>query len=175
MGTSGVPLNIPKSVIIDTLKREKGRISYACKALDICSQSLRNLINADPELIELLSILRHDFETALLDKAESTLIYAMEQNEKDLTNSLKSTFFVLNNKGKPRGYFPPTYKQSEEGSIDEVRGAIQAAQDDARNRTLSRSELEAEPSVLDKGPSGEKGSVSTQLGPEDPLAGLKPV
>ena len=70
MGTSGVPLNIPKSVIIDTLKREKGRISYACKALDICSQSLRNLINADPELIELLSILRHDFETALLDKRE---------------------------------------------------------------------------------------------------------
>lgn len=121
MGTQGVPLKpIPHNEIKSAIKNNKGRLTYAAKALGICYDSIRKLIDPHPELVEFVAKCRNEFDHSLLDQAESVLVHAMNQHEKDLTNALKSTFFVLNNKGKERGYHPPSNASGEPVNVKDL-------------------------------------------------------
>jgi hypothetical protein len=102
MGTSGVPWDVPKPQIIEALKRQKGRLTYACKDLDCRYETLKKYIDKNPDIQELLKELRNDFDNTLLDMAESSLIRGMQ--ETDPAAYLKSCIYVLNNKGHERGY-----------------------------------------------------------------------
>lgn len=109
MGTQGVPWDVEKSVIIEALKRQKGRLTYACKDLDCAYETLKRHINKDPELQEIVSQLRNQFDCALLDTAESVLMKGMAQE--DIAQALRASFYVLNNKGAERGYNHPEASQ----------------------------------------------------------------
>lgn len=102
MGTSGVPWDVPKPQIIEALKRQKGRLTYACKDLDCRYETLKKYVDKNPDIQELLKQLRNEFDTTLLDMAESCLIKGMQ--ESDPNAYLKSAFYMLNNKGRDRGY-----------------------------------------------------------------------
>lgn len=83
-----------------------------------------------PDLVELIDHLRTDRDESLLDKAEDYLDVAMSQ-QKDLASGLKSAFFVLNNKGKPRGYNPPVINQ--QGDIKITPEQLKQVQDEIIN------------------------------------------
>lgn len=110
MACPGVKLGLERSLIVDTIKLYRGRLLPAAKALKIDRKSLRKYIENDKDLSEMLAELRCDYDENLKDKAEDCLERAMDQTS-DIGNSLKSAFFVLNNKGEDRGYRPPQVTQ----------------------------------------------------------------
>lgn len=104
MATSGVPWKVDKQVIIDALKQAKGRLTYAARQLDVRYETLKKKIDADPELTEIVSLLRNDFEHTILDMAENCVAFAMSKQAEDPGNALKSAFYVLNSRGQERGW-----------------------------------------------------------------------
>jgi hypothetical protein len=113
MGTQGVPLNIPKSAIIDSIKKNNGVLTYVCRELDIHHSTALKIINADPELVELLKEERHSFTENLCDLSENVLKEALIQRE-DLNSAIRSSQYVLNNQGRKRGYTPLTVPVTDE-------------------------------------------------------------
>lgn len=105
MGTPGVPWNVSKEAIVAAIKRQHGRLTFACKELDCAYDTLRRYLIKHPDVQEIVDQCRNGFDTTLLDTAESVLMKAMTQNE--MGHALKAGFFVLNNKGKDRGYNHP--------------------------------------------------------------------
>jgi len=102
MGTPGTPWTVPREQIEQALKKQKGRLTYACKDLNCTYRALKKYIDEHPDLQEELVRLRNEFDCTLLDMAESSLIRGM--SESDPNAYLKSAFYVLNNKGRERGY-----------------------------------------------------------------------
>lgn len=107
MGTQGVTFDKPRSVIIEAIKKHKGRLTKVAKELGCHYETVRKYTDPDPELVELIKMLRADYDANLCDLAEDTLTDAMDNRGLDMNNALKSAFFVLNNKGKDRGYNHP--------------------------------------------------------------------
>lgn len=104
MATSGCPWKCDKKTIIRALKSAKGRISHACKTLDVSHNTLVRRIRENEDLVEMLDDMRNGFNESLLDNAEDTLAFALNQKIDDLPQALKSSFYILNNKGEKRGY-----------------------------------------------------------------------
>ena len=140
MGTSGVPWNVPKAKIIESIKKFKGRLTYACEELDCAYVTLQKAIKADPELIALVDELRQGYDTKLLDAAESYLVTAMDQKG-DLGNGLKAAFFVLNNKGKERGYVPPRVVKEEPSEVNDAIQAVREINASARTEDAGGSDV----------------------------------
>ena len=107
MGTPGVPWNVPKRRILETIKARKGVITYVCKDLDAAHETVLRHINKDPELKAALDAARNEYDDDICDRAEDILLHAVTQRE-DLSSGLRAAQFVLNNKGRKRGYIPPT-------------------------------------------------------------------
>lgn len=126
MGTSGVPWNATKEQIIEAIKKHKGVLSRVCKELDCCYDTVRKRIDVDKEIRAILDSERQGFDNMLVDTAEDTLLYALSRRGDDLGNSLKSAFFILNNKGKERGYAHPS-SLSEDDSLNVKQYLISVA------------------------------------------------
>lgn len=175
MGTPGVPFNIPKEVILEAIKTRKGVITHICKDLSSAHGTLIKHINADSDLKAALDAARHEYDDILCDVAEGTMLYTAGQRE-DLSAAISACKFVLNNKGKKRGYTPPNYKEpTTEGDIDEVRGAVQTIDSNSRDKFVSGPELAPTSSLLHQGQPRQQGPIQAELGAEDPLAGFTPV
>jgi hypothetical protein len=116
MGIPGVPFNCTKEEILDAIKKSGGRFLRIAALLNYADQTVRTHIYADPDLMQALKDARNTRDEGLLDGAEDTLKLALEKAGVDMNSALKSAFYVLNNKGKERGY----------QSLDE-RGAIATA------------------------------------------------
>lgn len=101
---SGVHWKGEKRDIEDALYKSKGRISHACKILNIARSTLYKYLDKHPELKDLIEKLRHDFEEVLLDKSENVIEYALSQMQNDLGYALKASFFTLKARGKKRGW-----------------------------------------------------------------------
>lgn len=104
MATQGTPWICENSTIIAALKKQRGRLTYACKDLGVHYVTLKKRVDEDSELKNLVSDLRNEFENTLLDLAENVVGKAMNDQSRDPTNALKSAFFTLNSKGKTRGW-----------------------------------------------------------------------
>jgi hypothetical protein len=104
MGSPGVKIAIAKKTIIKAITTAKGRVTAAAKCLRIHPSTLKKRIDADPELRGLLHSLRQEYELMVLDEAEDTLMYALENRKKDLSNACRTAQYVLNHRGTSRGY-----------------------------------------------------------------------
>lgn len=107
MGTQGVPWNVPKSRILESIRAKKGVITHICKDLDVHYDTVTRHIKKDPELQEALDLARNEYDDLICDMSENTLLYAVSQRE-DLSSGIRAAQFVLNNKGRKRGYTPPS-------------------------------------------------------------------
>lgn len=103
MGTQGVPLNLSESAISECIKKRKGVITHICKDLDVSHTALTRFINDRPHLKDELDHARHEYDDLICDLSENTMLYAVSQKE-DLGSALSAAKFVLNNKGRKRGY-----------------------------------------------------------------------
>lgn len=113
MGTPGVPFNVPKAVILESIKKRQGVIVNISKDLDVCYETCLKHIRLDQELSDELDRQRNAYKEELCDLAENTLKSALIQT-KDLPSALSSSKFVLNNLGRKRGYTPPTITTTDE-------------------------------------------------------------
>ena len=83
----------------------------------------------DPEIKDALDEARTEYDTILCDSAENALLFALNQRE-DIGSAVRSAQYVLNNKGRRRGYTPPSVSQNQnsEGDravIDVILGGFQ--------------------------------------------------
>lgn len=113
MGIPGVPFNCTKNQILDAIKKSGGRFLHIAALLNYDDSTVRKHINADPELVQALKDARNTRDEGLLDGAEDTLKLALEKADTDIQSALKSAFYVLNNKGKERGYASPDEKAAD--------------------------------------------------------------
>lgn len=104
MGTSGVPFNPKKDYVIEVIYRYNGVLSHCCAAINCRYETLKKYIDKHEDLIALLDEVRHARCEYMLDSAEDVLVQSMENFEEDAKNAIRAAFFVLNNKGKERGY-----------------------------------------------------------------------
>lgn len=169
MGIPGVPLNISKDSIKEALKKSKGVMSRAYKMLDCSHYYLYKRVRGDEELNELLKELRAEYEQTLLDEAENTLLFAISRRDTDLGSALKSSFYVLNNKGRERGYVS-RYNAEVVTDDDQVRPIIQFIQrsnkEASGTNSACGSTVADEQPILDKGCRGESCKVPDELGAE---------
>ena len=107
MGTPGVKFDRPKSEIVEAIIKNNGKLTKVAKQLRCCYETVRKYTDDDPEIVQLIHNLRQEYDENLCDLAEDTLTDAMDARVGDMANALKSAFFVLNNKGRNRGYNPP--------------------------------------------------------------------
>ncbi len=107
MGTQGVPLNIPKSLICEAIKKWNGKATLLARDLKCSYAAIKRIIDKDPELVQLMNDARIDKDNLLNDLAEDALQHCLEQVKDDRTNALKSAMYVLNSKGAERNYYAP--------------------------------------------------------------------
>ena len=161
MGTPGVPWKVSKSQIVQALKKRHGRLTYAAKDLGCVYITLRKKIDADPELTQMVSDLRNSFDEDLLDSAEDVIKKAMESLS-DLGNALKAAFYVLNNKGKLRGYLHPKVQELEgkDAEINEIVRAVREINAASGAERSKRSKLETREPLLHQESGREEDKIS---------------
>ena len=177
MGTQGVPNNLSKTAITSSLKENKGRITYAARQLNVAHCTLRKRINEDPELVELLSQLRHEYEENLLDSAENTLDVSVNKHE-DMQSALKATFFILNNKGKSRGYTGQVGSSSipYENLINDLASLCrQNPSEISRISESIRSPMATSQPLPHQGCRGQEDQIQPELGAESPPCKSSPL
>lgn len=104
MGIPGVPFSCTKEEILKAIKKSGGRYIHIAALLNYSDSTVRVHIEDDPELLQALKDARNTRDEGLLDGAEDALKLALEKSGVDMTSALRSAFYVLNNKGKGRGY-----------------------------------------------------------------------
>jgi len=104
MATSGSPWICEKDTIVKAIKKNNGKLTHAAKDLEVAYYTLKKRIDADSELQELVEGLRNSFVNTLLDTAEDCVLSAMENQDTDPNNAIKSAFFVLNSRGQERDW-----------------------------------------------------------------------
>jgi DNA-directed RNA polymerase sigma subunit (sigma70/sigma32) len=112
MATPGKLFTKSKDEIVEAIKKHKGRLTKVAKELNCHYDTVRKYTDPYPEIVDLIKYLRQDYDENLCDLAEDTLTTAMENCPDDMSSALKSAFFVLNNKGKQRGYNHPDAQAS---------------------------------------------------------------
>jgi len=135
-----VPLKWKKHEIVESIKKYKGRLTKVAKELGCSYMTIRNHTDPYPEVVELIKHLRMDWNESLLDSAEDTLTDALDARNSDMNNALKSAFFVLNNKGKERGYVPPSKHEPEEKtvSLSELAEYARVAEERAKEKLRAK-------------------------------------
>lgn len=108
MGTPGVPLDISRDSIVNALKQTKGQVRKACQLLNCTHPALYKKINADPELQQIIAELRHETDDRFLDMAEDGIEHLMTLQDSNIDKFSMATFYILNNRGRKRGWVPPT-------------------------------------------------------------------
>lgn len=104
MATRGTEWIYDKNDISEKLKDSRGRITVACKKLGVHYETLKKVVDQEPELTLLLKNLREDFDNTILDMAENTIMRAMGKVDDDPNNGLKAAMYTLNSRGKSRGW-----------------------------------------------------------------------
>lgn len=127
---SGRECTIPKEQVIQSLKKCKGRITYSAKDLGIDYRTLRRIVDEDLALKEFMDELCYAREEKELDAAEEVLLHALDEHKKNMKNALSSAMFILNNRGKKRGYNHPQTLDNEK-----VKEILHLAFNEIKNRT----------------------------------------
>lgn len=147
MGTPGVPFSKTKADILEAIKKAKGIVTHISQLLDCSYETFYVRMRADPEIKEALAKAREEFDENLLDLAEHSLVRAMKQQE-DIGNAISSAKYVLNNKGKSRGYSPMIQGLITEPT-DGLKVSIAKVKElDDRNKVLSESSNESQGSNI---------------------------
>lgn len=104
MATMGTEWKYDKEQIAQALNKTKGRITHACRELNVGYRLLKKVIDKEPDLAELLENLRADFENTILDMAENCVAIAMSRQLEQPKSALTSAMYTLNSKGLERGW-----------------------------------------------------------------------
>lgn len=169
MGTRGVPFNIAEKRIIESIKKKKGVVTQICADLGICYDTYSKHIKTNTKYKQAIDDARNDFDTTICDMAETALMRALNQKE-DLSSSLSSAKFVLNNKGKSRGYSPlsQTAVLSEVGVNDLLRGIKEISENEG-SESASESKMETQQSLSHCKSKRRVDKVSDESCPRDGL------
>ena len=122
MGTPGVAYQVNIPDILKVIEEKRGVVTQIHKQLGISHTFFYELIAKYPEIKKAIDEARLVLDDTLCDAAENALLFALSQRE-DLGSSVRSAQYVLNNKGRKRGYTPPTVAQAPDSlkpDIDRV-------------------------------------------------------
>jgi len=118
MGTPGVPLQIPRDVIIAAIKKCGGIVYKICEELNCSHTKLYDIFKTDPEIKQALDAERNNYYENKIDKADSIIDRILDSQE-DMDRSLKAAMFLLNTheKARLRGYAPPNLIQNDQEGV----------------------------------------------------------
>jgi len=147
MGVSGVPLPITHAEIKEAIKKHKGVVSSVCKTLNMGHNAFYVRMAEDPTIKQCLDEARSEFDDFICDLSENVLTYALSQRD-DLSSALGSAKYVLNNKGKKRGYSPiPVSNENKDTEILEVLNGIKSISENSGGKIVEQPGMETEQSL----------------------------
>lgn len=143
MGTPGVPLDINKDDLINSIKKHKGRVKHIAAEFNCHRGSLLPIIREIPEAFELLNLLRNGYDDLVLGMAEDNIVTLLEDCDST------ATFFTLNTRGEKRGWVPKGAgnSQSAEQAIAQLKLTLSEQQELAELRSKQRADHSVLPSV----------------------------
>lgn len=147
MATCGQVWEYDKAKIAQSLKNSKGRITVACKELSVQYETLKKVIDKEPDLALLLKNLRQNFEHTILDMAENCIAVAMNTQEDDPNNAIKAAMYTLNSRGMSRGWSNTLVDVQKAPSIVDLENikmeneALKAKLNDIQNKPETEPEL----------------------------------
>jgi len=158
MGTSGVPWNVDRDTIITAIEKNHGRLTYACRDLHCHYQTLKKRVDADEELQKIVTDARNQFLELLLDSAEDVLLTNLQQKN-DLNLANKTAYYVLNTRGRDRGYIAVRHGAHESpevaSDLEDFRRSVAAN---------TRLVLADQQPILDQRSPREQDKISVELG-----------
>ena len=148
MGTPGVPTTITKDQIAEAIKKKKGVGAHICKMLDISYPTFYDLI-AKYDLKEELQKERNAFGDVMCDQAENILMRAINQDQ-DMPSALGAAKYILNNKGRDRGYYPPVPPpENKDTAINEFHAGIKQVAKQSGGKAVRGRKVEAKQPLQD--------------------------
>ena len=157
MAVGGIPIaqQIDPTLMLTTLKKNKGRLLSAARELDIDVVTLRKHFNSTEELKEELRSARNNYIEWRLDKCEEVMDKLLENVDDDPNNAFKSSQYILNNLGRERGYAHPevaSVTEAQEKGYQDVLRQLKENHSLARNNAENNSNTESK-SEVDEGAS----------------------
>lgn len=148
MGTQGVATTVTEKALRDAIKRRRGVAAKVQDDLEIGHNTFYKLIDRF-KLKDLLSEERNAYAERLCDIAESVLMNGMLQTE-DLGSALGAAKYVLNNKGRERGYYPPVPPPPPTDMIVHgIQSGIKGLSEESRSEATGKPRVAAEPPLSD--------------------------
>lgn len=122
MGIQGVPFNVPKSEIIEAIKKNHGRLTYVCNDLNCHWDTLNKYIKDDEEIMALVASSRRRGRQHRVYKCENTLDKALDNADNDIRAALSAAFFVLNTDdiAKEEGYNKKEAENMHKGLVNQI-------------------------------------------------------
>lgn len=120
MGLQGVAFKATDLEIIDKIKEFHGRIEVVATYFGVTPQTIYNRINRSPEIKTALEEEREHTLEVDLDMAQTAIRVALGRTDEDnIDSALRASFYLLNNKGKKRGFAHPE-SVSKESSAEHI-------------------------------------------------------
>lgn len=175
-GTKGVPIGKVYSLkdIKDALIKNCGIVTHAAHQLGIARNTVYTIINQNPELKPLIDKLRTDYDTLILDQAEETLRHSTSHvmRELDPPTALKAAMYILNTKGRVRGYVPAEVAAAREAEAHAktLNLALNEMQEFAEWRMQKQADQRArlaaighDQAAIDSKQSGDQGAIVVEV------------
>ena len=148
MGTQGVPTTVTSKILSDAIKRRRGVAAKVQDDLNISHTEFYRLLERY-KLKELLHQERNAYSERMCDVAEDVLLKGMLQTE-EIGSALGAAKYVLNNKGRNRGYYPPVIPpEPKDEVVNDIRTGIKTLSEESRSEGTIKSILASEPSLPD--------------------------
>jgi hypothetical protein len=146
MGTQGVATTVTEKALRDTIKKRKGVATDVQDDLKIGHNTFYKLIEKF-NLKEFLNDHRNAYSERMCDIAEDVLIKGMLQTA-DLGCAVGAAKYVLNNKGRHRGYYPPVPPPEIKNEVvNDLRQGIKQISQESGSEETVESEVEIESSL----------------------------
>ncbi len=135
---------IPPLDIEDTFFKYKCNVTDCAKALNISRACLNKHLKENLELKALLDKVEQSLEREWIDVAEKNVWYAMALAKERPGHALKAAMYVLDKRGKTRGWEGATSDNEHGPKLDDLFAKLAKQQDAHSERRMAETSSNAE-------------------------------
>lgn len=135
---------IPPEDIADVFFKYKCNITDSAKALSISRACLNDHLKTNPKVKEAFEKVEQSLEREWVDVAEKNVWYALALAKERPGHALKAAMYVLDKRGKSRGWEGATGESEHAPKLDELFARIAKQQAAHSERKMAETNINAE-------------------------------
>ena len=135
---------IPPPDIEDIFFRYKCNITDSAKAMGVSRSCLNDHLKTNPEVKAAFEKVEQSLDREWVDVAEKNVWYALALAKERPGHALKAAMYVLDKRGKARGWEGATTESEHAPKLDELFNRLAKQQDDYSARKMAETKSNAE-------------------------------